>query len=212
MDTDLFPMRISDYLTQLKDHQNRNQWQQTAILGLALTNALTAAVLLFKPVPVILVPPTLPGEVEIARNQGSGSLKESWGLYLAELLGNVTPGNAAFIERSLGPLLDAGIYPEVMAILAKEVDALRMDRVSVKFRSREVLYDASLDRVYVSGEQTSQGPGSVPESRPRTYEFGIGFRQYRPIVEHIDVYSGEPHLKDTQRRNKEASIPPRNPT
>ena len=104
-------MRISDYLTQLKDHQNRNQWQQTAILGLALTNALTAAVLLFKPVPVILVPPTLPGEVEIARNQGSGSLKESWGLYLAELLGNVTPGNAAFIERSLGPLLDASIYP-----------------------------------------------------------------------------------------------------
>jgi conjugal transfer pilus assembly protein TraE len=194
-------VNISDYLATLKGVQIQNQWQQIAILGLGLTNALTALALLFKATPVILVPPTLPGEVEIARNQGSSTLKESWGLYLAELLGNVTPGNAAFIERSLGPLLDAGIYPEVMAILGREVEALRMDRISIKFKSREVLYDAHLDRVYVSGEQTSQGPGSAPESRPRTYEFRIGFRHYRPVIEHIDVYADAPRIKETPRRN-----------
>lgn len=193
-------MRIRDYLSSLKGVQDLNRWQQVAILGLGLTNGLTALALLFKATPVILIPPTLPAEVEIAKNEGSSSLKESWGLYLAELLGNVTPGNAAFIERSLGPLLDAGIYPEVMAILGREVEALRMDRVSIKFKSREVLYDAHLDRVYVSGEQISQGPGSAPESRPRTYEFRIGFRHYRPVIEHIDVYSGEPHIKDAERR------------
>jgi len=193
-------MRISDYLSTLKGVQNQNRWQQSATVGLGLTNAITAMALLFKATPVILIPPTLPGEVEIAKNQGSSTLKESWGLYLAELLGNVTPGNAPFIERSLGPLLDSGIYPEVMTILGREVEALRMDRVSVKFKSREVMYDAQLDRVYVSGEQTSQGPGSAPESRPRTYEFRIGFRHYRPVIEHIDVYSGEPRIKDTQMR------------
>lgn len=193
-------MKIRDYLSTLKGVQNQNRWQHSAILGLGLTNGITALALLLRSTPVILVPPTLPGEVEIAKNQGSSTLKESWGLYLAELLGNVTPGNAAFIERSLGPLLDAGIYPEVMSILGKEVDALRMDRVSVRFKSREVLYDAMLDRVYVSGEQTSQGPGSAPESRPRTYEFRIGFRHYRPVIEHIDVYTGEPRLKDNPMR------------
>ncbi|MEY4683811.1 MAG: hypothetical protein RLZ25_270 [Pseudomonadota bacterium] len=204
-------MRITDYLAFLRDHQIMNRWQQTAILGLALTNGLTAMALLFQSVPIILVPPTLSGEVEVARNQGSGTLKESWGLYLAELLGNVTPANAAFIERSLGPLLDAGIYHEVMALMATEVGALRMDRVSVKFRSREVLYDARLDRVYVSGEQTSQGPGSAPESHPRTYEFRIGFRQYRPVIEDIAVYSGEPQIKDPHRSQEIESNPSRNP-
>jgi conjugal transfer pilus assembly protein TraE len=205
-------MRISDYLATLKGVQSQNLWQRSAIVGLGITNSVTALVLLLHPTPVILVPPTLPGEVEIARNQGSGSLKESWGLYLAELLGNVTPGNAAFIERSLGPLLDARIYPEVMAILATEVEALRVDRVSVRFKSREVLYDATLDRVFVSGEQTSQGPGSAPESRPRTYEFRIVFRHYRPVVEHIDVYPGEPHLKDVTHAPEEGATQPRTPT
>lgn len=204
-------MKISDYLATLQGVQSQNLWQRYAIVGLAITNSLTALGLLLHPTPVILVPPSLPDEVEIARNQGSGSLKESWGLYLAELLGNVTPGNAAFIERSLGPLLDARIYPEVMAILANEVEALRMDRVSVRFKSREVLYDATLDRVFVSGEQTSQGPGSAPESRPRTYEFRIGFRHYRPVIEHIDVYPGEPHLKDAIRPPQEGISQPRSP-
>ena len=205
-------MRIRDYLATHKGVQSQNLWQRYAILGLGITNSLTALAVLFQHTPVILVPPTLPGEVEIARNHGSGTLKESWGLYLAELLGNVTPGNAAFIERSLGPLLDARIYPEVMAILATEVEALRMDRVSVRFKSREVLYDATMDRVFVSGEQTSQGPASAPESRPRTYEFRIGFRHYRPVIEHIDVYPGEPHLKDATRSSQEETPQPRSRT
>jgi len=204
-------MKISHYLATLKGFEDQTQWQRYAILGLGLSNSLTALALLFQHTPVILVPPTLPGEVEVALNHGSSSLKESWGLYLAELLGNVTPGNATFIERSLGPLLDARIYPEVMAILATEVEALKMDRVSVRFKSREVLYDATMDRVFVTGELTSQGPGSAPESRPRTYEFRIGFRHYRPVIEHIDVYPGEPRLKEANRTPSEGATQTRNP-
>lgn len=212
MDPDLLPMRMTDYLASLQGTQLQNHWQRQAILGLGVTNTLTAIALIFNHPPVILVPPTLPGEVEIARNQGSSALKESWGLYLAELLGNVTPGNASFIERSVGPLLDASIYPEVMAILATQVAALKVDRISVHFKTREVLYEASTDRVFVTGEQTSQGPGSAPQSRTRTYEFRIGFRHYRPVIENIDVYSGDPQIKDNSRDSTQEKTTPGNPT
>jgi conjugal transfer pilus assembly protein TraE len=190
-------MIIRDYLASIDLNRRLGHWQHQAIIALGVTNCLTALALTLQHTKVILVPPTLPGEVEIARNQGSGTLKETWALYVAELIGNVTPGNAAFIERSLGPLLDAGIYRDVMALLGSQVTALRADRVSVRFRTREVLYEAKTDRVYVSGEQTSQGPGGNPETHPRTYEFRIAFRHYRPVVEHIDVYAGEPHLEGT---------------
>lgn len=205
-------MKISDYLIRHQEVQGRSRWQQITILGLLGTNGLSSGAMWLRSEPVILVPPDLAGEVEIARNHGSGSLKESWGLYLAELLGNVTPGNARFIERSIGSLLDSKIYPEVMGILATEVEALKMDRVSVKFRSSEVLYDATLDRVYVRGEQTSQGPGSAPESRPRTYEFTISFRHYRPVIEHIDVYAGDPHLKESEHSHNQALNQKGNPS
>jgi conjugal transfer pilus assembly protein TraE len=206
-------MKIQDYLQSIEGLQSLNQWQRHAIVALGITNCLTALTLSFQHTKVILVPPSLPAEVEIARNQGSGALKETWGLYVAELIGNVTPGNAGFIEKSLGPLLDAGIYPEVMQILGNQVAALRADRVSVRFRTREVMYEARSDRVFVTGEQTSQGPGSSPETHQRTYEIKIAFRHYHPVIEHIDVYPGDPRIEDrTPLNDSQASHDHANPT
>lgn len=190
-------MKIRDFLESHQGIKTQNQWQRHAIVALGISNTLTAIAICLQEPSVILVPPTLPGEVIVAQNQGSGSLKETWGLYVAELIGNVTPGNASFIERSIGPLLSAAIYPEVMSILGAQVEALKQDRISVHFRSREVIYEATSDRVFVTGEQTSQGPLGAPESHPRTYEFRIGFHHYRPSVDHLDVYPGDPRLEGT---------------
>jgi conjugal transfer pilus assembly protein TraE len=203
-------VNLQDFLASHRGIQAQNQWQRHALWALGLTNILTALSLCLREPPVILVPPSLPGEVQVAHNQGSGNLKESWGLYVAELIGNVTPGNAGFIERSIGPLLASDIYPEVMAILTSQVLALQADRVSVHFRTREVIYEATTDRVFVTGEQTSQGPLSAPESHPRTYELRIGFHHYRPRIEHLDVYSGDPRLEGTHPTSR-STPPSRNP-
>jgi hypothetical protein len=57
------------------------------LVGLVITNGISALAALRTERTVVLVPPTLTQEVEITRNTASSELKESWGLYLAELLG-----------------------------------------------------------------------------------------------------------------------------
>jgi conjugal transfer pilus assembly protein TraE len=57
----------------------------------------------------------------------SSELKESWGLYLAELLGNVTPTNADFIGKAIAPLLSTELYRSVMDALSEQVNALKID-------------------------------------------------------------------------------------
>jgi conjugal transfer pilus assembly protein TraE len=164
------------------------------LLGLA--HLMTLGYLLWAPTPIILVPPTLDQAVTLTREQGSGALKESWGLYVAELLGNITPANALFIERSLGPLLASGVYREVMASVHQDLAALRADRVSIRFRALEVLHDPEQDRVFVRGETITQGPASPPQSEQRTYQIDLRFHHYRPVIEGLEVYPGGPRGLD----------------
>lgn len=63
---------------------------------------------------IILVPPTLTKEVKVTRTAVSSEFKESWCLFLAELLGNTTPANADFLKTAIEPLLASEIYRTVL--------------------------------------------------------------------------------------------------
>ena len=52
------------------------------------------------------------------------------------------------------------------------------------------------DKVFVTGELSSQGPNSKPDVRNRTYEFVLSIRNYRPRLEAIDVYADEPRTRE----------------
>lgn len=189
-------MKICDLESLLNIHSVHRALRRQALWVLGATNLLTALALVLSPRPVILIPPTLDQAVEVDRNEASAALKESWGLYVAELLGNITPANASFIEKTLGPLLSAGVYPEVMSSVSQDLQALKADRVSIRFRSLEVVYDAVRDRVFVRGETTTQGPGSPALTQERTYQIDLRFHHYRPRIEAIEVYPGGPRGLD----------------
>jgi conjugal transfer pilus assembly protein TraE len=198
-------------LTQLLESwslvQAENRLHRVVLVGLVITNGISALAALRTERTVVLVPPTLTQEVEITRNTASSELKESWGLYLAELLGNVTPATAEFITKALAPLLSTDIYRAVMDAMSEQINALKMDRIATSFKPREVSYEKETDKVFVSGELTTQGPNSKAETRHRTYEFVISTRNYRPRLDYIDVYPDEPRtverlkvLKQQQER------------
>jgi conjugal transfer pilus assembly protein TraE len=141
-------------------------------------------------------------EVEVTRSQASSEFKESWGLFLAELLGNTTPANADFLKTAVEPLLAPDIYRSVLDAMSDQIKAIKMDRVAISFTPRHVDYEAETNKVFVSGELKSQGPSSKPDIKPRTYEFIIAIKNYRPSLEYIDVYPDSPRtlarLKATQ--------------
>jgi conjugal transfer pilus assembly protein TraE len=157
---------------------------------------------------IILVPPSLTQEVEVTRSQASSEFKESWGLFLAELLGNTTPANADFLKTAVEPLLAPDIYRSVLDAMSDQIKAIKMDRVAISFTPRHVDYEAETNKVFVSGELKSQGPSSKPDVKPRTYEFIIAIKNYRPRLEYIDVYPDSPRtldrLKAMQGQTREA--------
>jgi conjugal transfer pilus assembly protein TraE len=192
-------MKLNDFLTSWESVHSENRIHRMLILGLLSTNILTGIAVLRTDRTVVLLPPALQKEVEISRREASSSLKESWALYLAELLGNVTPANGDFIEKNVAPLLAPGIYREVTEALSEQIRALKVDRVAVSFKPKQVFYEAETDKIFVTGDHVTQGPNSHPEIRGRTYEFRILFKDYRPLLDSIDVYADEPRTLEHQK-------------
>jgi len=162
------------------------------IIGLLVVCVITSLAAWRTERSIILVPPTLSKEVEVTRTSASSEFKESWGLFLAELLGNTTPANADFLKTAIEPLLAPDIYRSVLDAMTDQIKAIKMDRVAISFTPRHVDYESETNKVFVSGELSSQGPSSKPDLKPRTYEFIIAIKNYRPRLEYIDVYPDAP--------------------
>jgi conjugal transfer pilus assembly protein TraE len=162
--------------------------------GLLLTNLAAAWALANVDKTVVLVPPTLGGEVQIARDSASREVREAWALYVAELLGNASPGTADFLQKAIEPLLASKLRQGVVAAIAEQVSEIKRERISIDFAARSVAEDPQTGRLYVSGTQTTTGPGGNPKIQPRTYEVQVEFRNYRPVVTHLEAYADAPRV------------------
>jgi len=185
-------MKLSDFLQTWDGHETENRFSRVIIIGLLVVCVITSLAAWRTERSIILVPPTLNQEVEVTRSAASSEFKESWGLFLAELLGNTTPANADFLKVAIEPLLAPDIYRTVLDAMTDQIKAIKMDRVAISFTPRHVDYEAETNKVFVSGELKSQGPSSKPDIKPRTYEFIIAIKNYRPRLEFIDVYPDAP--------------------
>ena len=81
-----------------------NRFHRGLLSALLATNLLTLIALLQAERTVVLVPPILESQVNVARASASQEVKEAWGLFVTELLGNVTPTNAPVLRQTLEPL------------------------------------------------------------------------------------------------------------
>ncbi|EGV32693.1 hypothetical protein ThidrDRAFT_1178 [Thiorhodococcus drewsii AZ1] len=165
-----------------------NHFHRGILIVLLGTNLLTLFALLQAERTVVLVPPILERQVNVARDSASQDVKEAWALFVTELLGNVTPSNAPYLRQTLEPLLSPALRRAIADSLDAQVEALRRDQVSVRFEPKSIHYDAVRDRVLISGKQISTGPAAAPVTRPRLYEVRVTFRNYRPTITHLDAY------------------------
>lgn len=160
---------------------------------------------------VVIKPETLGSEAWITKNSASESYKESWGLYLAQLTGNITPANVVFIEERLKPLLSPAIYSDIIDTLQKQALDIQNDRVTMRFEPRFVEYENTTDKVFVYGYSFVQGATGDPERTERTYEYKIKISHYAPMILDLNTYEGKPRTervlleleKEDTRRNRD---------
>lgn len=155
---------------------------------------------------VVLVPPGLNEEVTVSASAASAGYKKAWALYVATLLGNVTPGNADFVMETTGELLAPDVFRAIRELLAEQVRDIKDDSLTVSFEPRQVSYEPETEKVFVYGMFQSRGPSGTPQSFTRTYEMNIDMRFGRPWITSFRPYSGLPrtvaYLK-TQRGDAE---------
>lgn len=184
-------------------------WRGTLILGrlqlgaigvLATAVLFQATLLLQRDAVVVLVPPGLQDEVEIASARADQSYVEAWGLHLASLLGNVTPDNGNFIKEAIAPLLAPEIYEPVTQIIERQLAQIRRDRVTLRFEPKRILWEASTSKVFVHGFGVTQAVGGSAERVMRTYEIELEIHRHQPLISHLTTYAGEPRTQDELRR------------
>ena len=144
-----------------------------------------------KDVVVVVKPYTLTGEAEVMKYSASKNYLESWGHFAAVTLGNVTPQNADFVKRSMGPLFHPSIYQDAIRVMDTQIEEIKLERITTSFEPRTVEYDQyDTKKVFVTGTTISTGPTGKPQKKIQTFEFYISIDNYHPQIKFMDVYAG----------------------
>jgi conjugal transfer pilus assembly protein TraE len=146
---------------------------------------------------IVLVPPLHDERMEVSSSHASEGYKRAWALTVAQLAGNVTPGNADLVLQMLGDLLAPSAYRAISAELAAQIGDIKRDSITVSFEPREIRYASDTGTVYVSGQFSSKGVSGLPIKAIRTYEIGVDIRFGRPWITRFLPYEGMPDIDET---------------
>lgn len=159
---------------------------------------------------VVLVPPVVDKEMRISISSANKDYMESFGLYVATLVGNVTPTNATTITEYLSQNFDSETYASTRKTIlaAAETSSFREAAASSKFEPENVHFEAPTSKVFVSGGMRLITTAGSQPPRPITYEMVIRIVNRRPVVYSLVSYDGaEPHteqwLKDHPVNNQQ---------
>lgn len=180
----------------LKENATKN----IVIVLLIITNLLAVFGWFRSHETVVLVPPTLDERVRVSQASASAGYKKSWGLYVAELMGNVSPGNVEFIINSLEGIMSPNVYRHMKEDLATQMEDIKEDSLTVSFEPNSIIYEKNTDKVFIYGKLITKGPSGDPKIFLRTYEMNVGVQFGRPWVTYFDVYTGLPRTEDNLKQ------------
>jgi conjugal transfer pilus assembly protein TraE len=193
-------MKLSGFRQSWSQAARENTVKNVLIAALVATNALTVIGWFRTAETIVLVPPMQDKRLAISESNASPEYKKAWALMVAQLAGNITPGNADLVLRSLGDFLSPDAYHNIAANLASQIGDIKRDSLTVSFEPRQVLFEPSTNKVFVTGQFASQGVSGTPIKAIRTYEMKVDVRFGRAWITTFKPYVGMPVTEDAQQR------------
>lgn len=172
--------------------RTENVLYRTLVPVLVIANVISMAGWLSKDRVTTLVPPTLSEAVSVAKRNADAGYKKAWGLYLASLLGNVSPGNADFVIESLQLLMSPRVFANLKQSVATDVEMIKKDGVSVSFEQKQVLYEKETDKVFVIGRTGISNAAGQVAKFDRVFEVRVSIDNGQPQIVELDSYQGKP--------------------
>lgn len=198
-------MKADQYRDSFDGMRHERRINRLALLGLTFALVLSQFFICTREATVVMIPPGLTEKGEISKSEANSAVKEAWGAYVAESLGNVTPENADFVAKNLGSLIDPAVYKKLMEVIGQQSQLIKDEQVTLQFATNAVFYVPSKDIVVVSGEYTIRGMRQEETRKVLTYELGVRVRNYNVALTSLDVYDGpwRPGV-DREKQKKEA--------
>ncbi|MGH8159240.1 MAG: TraE/TraK family type IV conjugative transfer system protein [Rhodanobacter sp.] len=169
-----------------------NRALRVALLILVLSNVLLAWRVLVKSEIVTVIPSNAMAADKYTNDGADPETLSNWGVYVATLLGNVTPSSADFASGVLGKLLAPDIYQQVMDDMAKQVTKIKVDQLTLTFAPSDVKFDSNRNIAYVSGWLATTDAHGSQAREERTYEIWFKVVAYQPRIVGLSTYPGKP--------------------
>jgi len=162
-----------------------------AVLAVSLSNKSTTTVL--------LPPVKIDKEEWVTKNDASFGYKKSWALFAAELIGNVSPGNADFVLSQIQFLFSTGIYRDLVTILETQVKEIKQEQISTRFYAKSVEKHPETNKLFIVGDfETASTSGKTVKSQ-RTFEFEVEIKNGFPEITFFNAYQGIPQTQGVKK-------------
>jgi conjugal transfer pilus assembly protein TraE len=188
-------VKWGEFIKTWEGSLTENKWNRIINVGLAAAVLLLTYMVFTKDQIIVFQPETLGSEAWLTKSNSSESYKESWGLFLALLTGNITPANVDFLKDRLKPLLSPAIYSDVIDTMEMQAQDIKNDRISMRFEPRFVEYEKTTDKVFVYGYSFVKGATGNEARKERTYEYKINISNYAPMIIDLNTYEGKPRTE-----------------
>jgi conjugal transfer pilus assembly protein TraE len=185
-------MKLINYFASLDGALVINKYSGIINVLLAACLSVTLIAVFNKDEKIILQPETLGSEAWITKTAASQSYKEAWGLFLAQMSGNITPENVDFIVSRLKPLMSPKVYTGMVDAMYAQAIAIKDDRITVRFEPQSVEYEPETNKVFVFGSSFLKSGAATEVKQSRTFEYEINIRNYAPVILGADNYEGNP--------------------
>lgn len=185
-------MKVAEYMRTYYGALESVRFLRGALLGSIALNVLLAIVAITQSTTVVLVPPTLTTESRVGADRADAAMQIAWGLWLVNLIANVTPASAPLVREVLGRHLAPEVYQQVMAVVDEQTRIIEREYLSVSFRVTRAFFHGPSHRVVITGEHETSGPRMASQRGLRTYELGFRIERYQPFLTAIEVYDGGP--------------------
>jgi conjugal transfer pilus assembly protein TraE len=185
-------MKGSQYVKGFREALAAERIQKYSNIALAIALVIALILAFNQRERIVVVPPVINDQFEVAYDSANATYYESWALYVATFVGNINPANSTFVVEGLSRAFTPDLYTTMRQQILEQSEELRISGRSLRFYPDRVVFEKQSSKTFVTGKQEIVSANGAVKEQEVVYEMQIRIRDGIPMVGQFDFYPGAP--------------------